>query len=174
MIDENLIASDSQFYLRKLSVTDGRDIFDMLKTITAEENAFTNPVYNMNFARFKEWLVQQEQWAQNKGLPTGFVGQCLYWLFVGATPVGVGKIRYELTPSSRRKGGNIGYAISSRYRGKGYGNEILKLLLREAQKLKIKEILLTVEKYNYPSKKVIEKNGGILFDETEERWYFNF
>lgn len=174
MTENCLGISRSKLYLRKLSVTDGQDIFDMLKTIAAEENAFTNPVYNMNFAQFKEWLVQQECWAQNKELPPGFVGQCLYWLFDGSIPVGVGKIRYELTPSSRHKGGNIGYAISSKYRGKGYGNEILKLLLQKAKDLKLKEILLTVEKYNYPSKKVIEKNGGTLFDETDERWYFNF
>lgn len=163
-----------QLYLRKLSVTDGEDIFDMLKTISSEENAFTNPVYAMDFSQFKQWLVQQHQWAQSKDLPVGFVGQCLYWLFDGDIPIGVGKIRYALTPSSRQKGGNIGYAISSNHRGKGYGNEILKLLLREAGNLKIKEVLLTVEKYNYPSKKVIEKNGGTLFAETDERWYFNF
>ena len=168
------IYPNKQLYLRKLSPADGRDIFEMLKTIKAEENAFTNPVYTMDFVQFKHWLVQQDQWAQNKGLPPGFVGQSLYWLFNKSTPVGVGKIRYALTTSSRKKGGNIGYAISSLYRGKGYGNEILKLLLLEAKNLKLKEILLTVEKDNYPSKKVIEKNGGILFDETDERWYFNF
>jgi len=33
---------------------------------------------------------------------------------------------------------------------------------------------LTVEKYNYASKKVIENNGGILYDENEFRWYFEF
>ena len=173
MIDKNA-TSNCKLYLRKLDVADSYDIFDMLKTISAEENAFTNPVYNMDFDQFKKWLIQQEQWSKNKNLPIGFVGQSLYWLFDAHTPVGVGKIRHKLTTSSRKKGGNIGYAISSKYRGKGYGNEILKLLLKETKKLKIKEILLTGENYNYASKKVIEKNGGKLLDETAERWYFTF
>ena len=173
MTDKN-VTSNCKLYLRKLDVADSYEIFDMLKTISAEENAFTNPVYNMNFDQFKKWLEQQDQWSKNKNLPMGFVGQSLYWLFDANIPVGVGKIRYKLTPSSRKKGGNIGYAISSKYRGKGYGNEILKLLLKETKKLKIKEILLTVEKYNYASKKVIERNGGKLLDETDERWFFTF
>ena len=40
--------------------------------------------------------------------------------------------------------------------------------------MKIEEIMLTVDKYNYASKKVIEKNGGKLFDENEKKWYFKF
>ena len=174
MIENCRSAFHSQLYLRKLSSADDRNIFNMLKTISAQENAFTNPVYDMEFEQFKQWLIQQERWAKNRDLPAGFVGQSIYWLFDKDIPVGIGKIRYELTSFSREKGGNIGYAISSKYRGRGYGNEILKLLLQEAKKLKVKEVLLTVEKYNYASKKVIENNGGKLFKETEARWYFSF
>lgn len=161
-------------YLKQLTVNDGVEVFNMLKGILPVENSFTNPVFNMSFIEFKNWLVQQDDWSKEKNLPEGYVGQTIFWLMNDDSPVGIGKIRHLLTPQSRLNGGNIGYAISSDHRGKGYGNEILRLLLEQAAIMKIKEIMLTVDKYNYASKSVIEKNGGILFDENEERWYFRF
>ena len=160
--------------LVKLSVDDGKKQFEMLKGIQPVENSFTNPVHDMSFDEFKTWLVQQEDWSNEKNLPEGYVGQTIFWMMDDDTVVGIGKIRHSLTPVSRQNGGNIGYAINSKYRGKGYGNEILRLLLEQAKKMKIEEIMLTVDKYNYPSKSVIKKNGGILFDENDERWYFKF
>ena len=161
-------------YLKQLSSKDGIEVFNMLKGIQPVENSFTNPVHNMDFDEYRNWLVQQEDWSNEKNLPEGYVGQTIFWLMDDDTVVGIGKIRHSLTPASRQNGGNIGYAINSKYRGKGYGNEILRLLLEKAKAMKIKEIMLTVDKYNYASKSVIEKNGGILFDENDERWYFKF
>ena len=161
-------------YLKKLSKNDGQDIFNMLKGIKAVENSFTNPVHDMSFEQYKEWLVQQEEWSREENLPDGYVGQTIFWLMDDEKPVGIGKIRHALTPASRKNGGNIGYAVSSAYRGKGYGNAVLRLLLEKAEEMNISEIILTVDKFNYASKKVIEKNGGVLFDENDERWYLRF
>ncbi|MBQ2176965.1 MAG: GNAT family N-acetyltransferase [Alphaproteobacteria bacterium] len=159
---------------RKLSVLDGEDVYQMLQTIGENENAFTNPVNGMNFVCFKQWLVQQYEWSLEKNLPIGYVGQTIFWLYDNETPVGIGKIRHALTEHSRKIGGNIGYAISDKYREKGYGTIILKLLLEKAREMNVKEKLLTVEKINPASRRVIEKNGGRLIDENEERWFFSF
>lgn len=161
-------------YLKTLSSADGADIYKMLQGIDVVENSFTNPVHDMSFEQYKVWLIQQEDWSKGKNLPDGYVGQTIFWLMDGEKAVGIGKIRHALTPASRQNGGNIGYAISNENRGKGYGNVILGLLLEKARQMKITEIMLTVDKFNYASKKVIEKNGGILFDENNERWYFKF
>jgi len=161
-------------YLRQLSVNDGYEVFEMLKGIKVVENSFTNPVYDMNFDQFKEWLVQQEQWSRGENLPDGYVGQTIFWLIDDNKPVGIGKIRHALTPASRKNGGNIGCAISSGNRGTGYGNEIIRLLLKKAREMGISEIIATVDKYNYPSRRAAEKNGGILFDENNERWFLKF
>ena len=161
-------------YLQLLKENDGEDVFNMLKGIEAVENSFTNPVHDMSFEQYKDWLIQQKKWSRSENLPCGYVGQTIFWLMDDDKPVGIGKIRHALTPASRKNGGNIGYAISSDYRGKGYGNTILSLLLEKARKMNITEIVLTVDKYNYASKKVIEKNGGTLFDENDKRWFFKF
>lgn len=160
--------------LKKLTHQDGQDIFNMLKGIKAVENSYTNPVYDMSFAEFQQWLVQQERWARGEGLPDGYVAQSIYWMFDDDIPVGVGKIRHELTQESRITGGNIGYAISYLYRGNGYGTKLLGLLLEKAREMGITEILLTVDRNNRPSKRVCEENGGTLSAENVERWYFIF
>ena len=160
--------------LRQLSPDDGRDVYEMLQGIGENENSFKNPVRGMDFDEYKEWLIEQDNWSRGVGLPEGYVPQTLFWLMENDLPVGIGKIRHALTDFSREYGGNIGYAISSKHRGKGYGNTILKLLLEKAREMKIEEILLTVDKYNYASKKVIENNGGTLIKENDSRWTFIF
>ena len=161
-------------YLQNLSVNDGKEVFEMLKRIGSNENSFTNPVHDMDFAQFKEWLIEAELHSQGKKLPSGWVQQSIYWLMNDKVPVGIGKIRHALTEKSRIQGGNIGYAIDPIYRNLGYGNILLAKLIERAKMLHIKEFLLTVDKGNIPSKKIVEKNGGILFKENAERWYFNF
>lgn len=160
--------------LRKLSFFDGEDVYQMLQTIGDNENAFTNSVNGMTFEEYKVWLKRQEDWSQGIDLPNGYVGQTIFWLYDNNIPVGIGKIRHALTEHSRQIGGNIGYAISDKYRGKGYGTIILKLLLEKAKEMNVKEKLLTVEKINPASKRVIEKNGGKLIGENDERWFFSF
>ena len=164
----------NDYLLIQLSPNDGDSFFQMLQTIEANENEFKNPVNGMTFDEFKNWLNQQNDWSSGENLPKGFVRQTCYWLLVNDIPVGIGKIRHSLTSQSRQIGGNIGYAISSMYRGKGYGFILLKKLIEKANELGIKDKLLTVEKYNYASKKVIEKNGGKLIKENEHRWYYEF
>lgn len=159
-------------HLQKLSGQDGEAVYRMLQDIGTCENSFTNPVRGMAFEEYKKWLVQQEEWSEGRNLPEGYVAQTIYWLVDGGTPVGIGKIRHALTPESREFGGNVGYAIGSPYRGRGYGKVLLGFLLEEARKMEIDEILLTVDKCNNASKKVVEANGGILVRENSERWYF--
>lgn len=161
-------------YLRQLSPSDGIDVYELFQHIGPEENAFTNPVNGMRYNEFREWLVQQDKWSRNEDLPDGFVGQTIYYLVANGLLVAVGKIRHKLTEASRLKGGNIGYAVSNEYRGMGYGTLILGLLLKKADELGVKEKFLTVEKYNPSSKRVIEKNGGTLVSENNERWFFAF
>ncbi len=160
------------FTFKELSPDDDIDIFKMLKEIGEEENSFTNPVASMSFKQFKEWLLLQHQWSKAINLPNNYVIQTIYWLYVDGIPVGFGKIRNELTDISRQEGGNIGYAISNRFRNRGYGKILLSFLIEEAKRKKIGELLLTIRKNNYASKKVVEENGGLLTYENDKWWYY--
>ena len=107
-------------------------------------------------------------------MPDGYVPQTIFWLYDDEQPVGVGKIRHALNDNSRKIGGNIGYAIDPMFRGKGYATHLLSLLVIKARAMNISELLLSVEKYNPASKRVIEKCGGKLIRENDERWFFEF
>ena len=66
-------------------------------------------------------------------------------------------------------GGNIGYGIAPQYRGKGYGKEILRLLLQEAHELGIEKALVTIQLDNMASQAVALANGGVIAGRTDDR-----
>ena len=162
-------------YLKQLSINDGEDVYNMLQRIGPRENAFKNEVSGMTYDEYKKWLVLMDDWSKGEHLPKGYVKQWTFWLCDdNGKCCGYGKIREKLNEYTKEFGGNLGFAIDSACRGKGYGTELFKLLLKKAKSLGVTDIISTVEKYNYPSKKVHEKCGGKLYKETDLRWYFSF
>ncbi len=160
--------------LKQLSVNDGEDVYQMLQRIGSDENEFKNTAHGLSYEEFRKWLIEQNDWAEGRNLPEGYVPQTIYWLYDQEKPVGIGKIRHALNENSRKIGGNIGYAIDPLYRGHGYATVLLRELLKRAHEMCLPEILLSVEKYNPSSKRVIEKNGGKLIRENDARWFFTF
>ena len=156
--------------LKKLSVEDGREIYDMLQTMPKDENGLINHVNGMAWEEYKTWLVKKQQEAEQEGLADGWkVPSTTYWLYVDGTPVGFGNVRKFLTDALRKQGGHIGYGIAPQYRRKGYGRELLRQLLREAGAVGIDEALLTIHADNIPSRKVALANGGVITEQTDER-----
>ena len=146
----------------------------MTQNIGRDENRFNNEPYGMTREEFAEWCAKQYAWSKGEMLPSGYVKQWTFWLYVNNIPVGYGRLREKVTETSRLFGGNIGYAISQKFRGKGYGTYLFRALLKIACELNISTILSTVEKCNPVSRAVHEKCGGILIDENSERWFFSF
>ena len=157
--------------LQQLSIHDGLNGYELLQRIGEMENDFTNPMHGKSYKEYKEWLAQQDSWSREEQLPEGYVGQTCFWLVADNLIVGLGKIRHGLTDYSRKEGGNIGIAIDPNQRGKGLATKFISLLLSKAQEMNIGEVLITVKKYNYPSKVAFEKNGCKVFKETDGWWY---
>ena len=159
--------------LRKLSPDDGNDIYELLQLIPKDENGLINKANGLSFEEYKQWLINKQIESEQKGLVDGWkVPSTTYWLYVDNVPVGFGSIREFLTDALRVAGGNIGYGIAKPYRGKGYGKELLKLLLEKANESGIDKVLITIHKENVASRAVAEVNGAILEKETEERAYY--
>jgi predicted acetyltransferase len=113
---------------------------------------------------FFSYVAKQISHSEDKDLPEGFVPETVYWLVDDDEFIGRGVLRHELTENLLKKGGHIGYAIRPSKRKKGYGKEILKLLMEKARDRNLTKILLTCNEDNLGSKKIIEANGGIFQD----------
>ena len=156
--------------LRRLSVDDGPEIYHMLQDIPKEENGFGNNANGMSYEAYKEWLAAKHQESLREGIQDGWkVPSTTYWLYADGVPVGFGKLRHCLTDALRKAGGHIGYAVAPAYRGKGYGKELLRLLLQKANEMGIEKVLLTIRLNNAASQAVAFANGGAVTDRTDER-----
>lgn len=76
--------------------------------------------------------------------------------------IGAASLRHYLTVKGLGTWGHCGYGVRPSERNKGYGTEILKLLLDEAKSKRIYRVLVSAHKSNVASCKVIEKCNGIL------------
>ena len=156
-------------YLKQLSEDDGMEIYDMLQGIEKDDSGFTNAVKDMPYEDYRLWLKENVGYSKGIGLADWMVPQTTYWLFDGENPIGCGRIRHYMNEKLKKDSGHIGYAISFPYRGKGYGNKILELLIIECRKMLIKEMQIGVNKANERSNKVVLRNGGLLLKETESK-----
>ncbi|EJW17895.1 GNAT family N-acetyltransferase [Paenibacillus alvei] len=154
--------AEQKIELRPLQLTDGYELYEMLQAIGPGENGFVNSAYGMRRGQFRSFLRQHWNISQGIGLQPQYVQQTIYWLYVNGKAVGYGKLRHRLNEALLERGGHIGYVIRLDERGKGYGTLILRELVREAARLGLTEVLLTVDKDNIRSRKVIEGNGGTL------------
>ncbi len=159
--------------LRKLSIEDGEDVFQMLQTIPIEENGFNNIFHGLSFQQFQVALSDRVRKSQGIGVETGFVPDTHYWFYADDKPAGWLKIRHYLTDELRREGGHIGYTIAPAFRGQGLAGKMLELGLDQARnEYKIQEILITVKSHNLPSRRVAENAGAKLTNQSAEICYY--
>jgi len=82
--------------------------------------------------------------------------------------VGIIDFRHPLTEFLMNFGGNIGYSIRPSERRKGYGAEMLGLLLAKCRQAGESRVLLTCDKENEASRRVIMQNHGVLEHEAAD------
>lgn len=160
------------YQLKRLSVNDNREIYDLLQAIPRDENGFVNGVNGMSFDEFSHWLAREDANSRKTEIEDGWkVPQTTFWLYADGHPVGVGKIRHFLTDKLREEGGHIGYAVAPGERGKGYGKLLLCELLKEAKKRGIERALITVRNENIASIRTALANGGVIEKKNDVRHY---
>ncbi|NLV90840.1 MAG: GNAT family N-acetyltransferase [Firmicutes bacterium] len=99
-------------------------------------------------------------------LPPGFVPHTTLWLVDQQSAIlGVVNIRHYLDDKLRHRGGHIGYGIRPSQRRRGLGTKMLALALNHAKTMGLDSVLLTCDKANIASDKVIQNNGGKLDSE---------
>lgn len=158
--------------LKQISTDMGKAEYDMLQGILDVENGFSNPAYNLSYEEYKEWLQEVDNHSKSIDLPDGWVPYTTYVLYINDVPVGYGRVRHTSSEHLENVigAGNLGYGISKKYRGKGYGNILFKELLKKCKYFGYKEIKLFPLKSNKVTVRIMLKNGGeIIGDFKEEK-----
>ena len=122
---------------------------------------------------FAEFVARLRRMADPAYVVDGFVPQTVFWLVDGDTYIGRLSLRHRINDDLRRIGGHIGYDIRPSMRRRGYGTRALSLALDEARRIGLDRVLITCDRENIGSRRIIERNGGILEDENHDprsRW----
>ncbi|ROV57798.1 GNAT family N-acetyltransferase [Vibrio ponticus] len=130
---------------------------------------------------FTGYVTRLKQESLGINLRSGYVPCSHFWLVNRCDEViGVIRIRHNIDSAFlAQEAGHIGYDICPSKRGQGYGQKMLSLALSEVAKLGIKKALVTANKQNQASRRVIEVNGGQfegyvqseIFDECIARYW---
>lgn len=111
---------------------------------------------------FEAFLAKLDGCARGEGIPEGFVPHTTYWLVADGSVVGASNLRHSLTDRLRRVGGHIGYGVRPSARGRGYATELLRRTVHAARAMGLSDLLVTCNRDNTASARVIVKNGGVL------------
>jgi predicted acetyltransferase len=136
---------------------------ELVRDFQQHEGELVPWVLALDSSNFGQYVKQLNDASLGIGLKPGFVEHSTYWLVdQRRVLVGVSNLRHRLTPQLERVGGHIGFGVRPSRRREGHASRLLALTLLEAHSLNIDRVLMTCDKDNIASAKVIIKNGGIL------------
>jgi predicted acetyltransferase len=115
---------------------------------------------------FASLVAAWRRQAEESGCAEGSAPVMHYWLVRGQEIIGTARLRPRLNAVLLRGGGQIGYDIRPSQRGKGYATRLLGMVLERARAAGLSRALVTCEKGNTASARVIVKNGGMLENEV--------
>ncbi|WP_162164034.1 GNAT family N-acetyltransferase [Acholeplasma hippikon] len=138
-------------------------LFEMMdEWYQKEPKPIPSAIRKVDYHDFDNYIKHIDNANTNGLIPdtTYFCLDCDINKFVGAV-----NIRHDLNEALLMHGGHIGFGVRPSMRSKGYGKAMLKETLKKCQKLGIYRVLMTCDKENIASSKVIQSNGGILENE---------
>ncbi|MEM1083187.1 MAG: GNAT family N-acetyltransferase [Verrucomicrobiota bacterium] len=127
--------------------------------------AFANERFAFDYCEeepFCDYLKRLDAWTRGEGLPENFVPNTFLIGVIGHEIIGRVSIRHQLNELITEVGGHIGYAVVPRHQGRGHASRMLGLALPMAANLGVKRALLTCHPDNLPSRRAIERNGGVF------------
>ena len=136
-----------------------KELYDMYQDIPENEIGSTNVLKDLTYEEFEEKSkeIVEEETVINEKLNTTTKR---YILIDNNRLIGEVGIRTTLNDFWINRGSQIFYKVRLSERNKEYGNTILKLALKEAEKLGFEKVRVNCNDDNIKSKEVIIKNGG--------------
>ena len=157
-----------KIYLEQISLKHKDDIYRIKEEYDKNNEDYNGAFFIKEFDSYEELIEKLNNYAKGIIDISGYVPYTCYVAVTGEGKiVGLGSLRHELNDYLTKFGGHIGYSVIPSERKKGYGTKILELLLREAKKKSINDVLVTCGSDNIGSSKVIENNKGLLENKIE-------
>lgn len=119
------------------------------------------------YENYDEWLLKIGRDLDLTNIPEGRVPANTFFMIRISDNkiIGMVNIRHQLNEFLLNEGGHIGYSIRPTERNKGYATIMLKLALQKCRELNLGRVLITCDKANIASAKVIQNNNGVLENE---------
>ena len=118
---------------------------------------------------YLKWLKREKQNHLGIHLQPGYVPGTTYFYIKDDMIIGTINIRHCLNDYLLNVGGHIGYSVLPSQRKKGYATAMLKEAIKICKQWDIEPILVTCDKNNIASRKTIEKCGGQLENEYDDK-----
>jgi len=157
--------TDEPLKLAELTEDMAEQLMDFLDDFAAAGEPYRGDYWQQAHDDFPAFVRKIRNNSEGKDLVPGHVPETMYVLVRGQTILGGIHLRHRLTRSLRDLGGHIGYAVRPSHRRKGYGTEMLRLVLAEARGRGLRRVMVTCDADNVASARVIENNGGRLDSE---------
>lgn len=116
-------------------------------------------------ACYGEWrntlLAELAAHAAGEGLAPGMMPSVRFWIMAGNVCIGAADIRLRLNEALKQYGGHLGLVLRPSVRGQGYSRQVNGLLLEEARKLGLTELLITCIAENHAAVRSLRSIAGI-------------
>lgn len=124
-------------------------------------------------ATYEDWLQKLIDYIDIANIPAPKVPALTYFYVREEDDciVGMCNIRLALNDFLRKEAGHIGYSVRPTERCKHYATNMLTDAMRVCDRVGIKEVLVSCDKENPASAKVITNNGGELIDEFYSEFF---
>jgi predicted acetyltransferase len=113
---------------------------------------------------FERALNRMEAISRGERLPVGWCPETFYWLVEDEHFIARISIRHVLIGDMAVWGGHIGYMVRPSERRKGYGEIMLGMFLPMLKTQGWEHVMITCDKENVGSYRIIEKHGGQMED----------
>jgi predicted acetyltransferase len=153
-------------------VAEGRGGLDDFSNIGSDLRAYASIWSSaQGFARFVGFLTAQRR--EETPRPPGFVPTTVLWWLDGPDYLGRLNIRHRLAPGmAGQRNGHIGYEVRPGARRQGHATAMLAAARPIAAGLGLTQVLITCDYDNQPSRRTIERNGGIPSTRLDEKLRF--
>ena len=96
-----------------------------------------------------------------EGLAPGMMPSARFWIMAGSRCIGAADLRLKLNDALRDYGGHLGLVLRPSVRGQGYSRAVNMLLLEEARKQGLSELLITCVAENTAARRSLRSIPGI-------------